>query len=70
MSLYRLALTTWLAAMLWSCQTQQSSDNYSIEGRAEGFTDGDTLYIAERNGKELILRFSLQGRQYKRVYPL
>ena len=45
----------WLVAMLsvWSCQTQQPSDNYSIEGEAEGFADGDTLYLSDANGRDL-----------------
>ncbi len=44
----------WLAAMsFWACQTQQPSDNYSIEGEAEGLADGDTLYLSDVHGTEL-----------------
>ena len=38
---------------LCACQTQQSSDNFAIEGEAEGFADGDTLYLAETRGADL-----------------
>lgn len=42
---YPFAILGVIMLFIAACQTPQPADNFTIEGSAEGFADGDTLYL-------------------------